>query len=104
MTVGDYWTGLQGVAEAECRRAADAAEAAYNEAFNKSVASELEALNDEHQRCMSLARQAYAEGAIGLLPPHPPSIQSSLSIDTSTSANIVEVSGNSRQGDIQRSI
>jgi len=61
---------LQGVAEAECRRAADAAEGAYSQAFNKSVASELEALNDEHQRCMSLARQAYAEGAIGLF--HPP--------------------------------
>lgn len=55
----------QGVAEAECRRAADAAEGAYNQAFNKQVASELEALNEEHQRCMTLARQAYAEGAIG---------------------------------------
>ena len=63
---------LQGVAEAECRRAADAAEAAYNSAFNRKVASEVEALNEEHQRCMTLARQTYAEGAIGmplLVPP-----------------------------------
>ncbi len=56
---------LQGVAEAECRRAADSAEQAYNAAFDKAVASEEASLNSEHQRCMNLARQAYAEGAIG---------------------------------------
>ena len=55
------------MAEAECRRAADAAEQAYNAAFDKAVASEEATLNSEHQRCMSLARQAYAEGAIGML-------------------------------------
>lgn len=53
------------MAEAECRRAADAAEQAYNAAFNKNIASEEATLNSEHQRCMTLARQAYAEGAIG---------------------------------------
>lgn len=53
------------MAEAECRRAADAAEQAYTAAFDKSGPSEEADLNKEHHRCMALARQAYADGAIG---------------------------------------
>ena len=58
---------LQGVAEAECRRAADAAEQAYNAAFSKAVGGDEATLNREHQRCMDLAQQAYADSAIGPL-------------------------------------
>ena len=58
----------QGVAEAECRRAADAAEAAYVAAF-KDVAADEAALDAEHQRSMAAAREAYAAGAMGK-PPH----------------------------------
>ena len=59
--------GSQGVAEAECRRAADAAEAAYVAAF-KDVAADEAALDAEHQRSMAAARDAYAAGAMGTPP------------------------------------
>jgi len=56
---------LQGVAEAECRRAADAAEAAYRGAFNRGVPAEESRLDAEHARCMALAAAAFAEVAVG---------------------------------------
>ena len=56
---------LQGVAEAECRRAADAAEAAYQAAFQKDVVPDEASLDREHARCLSLAHQQYAADAVG---------------------------------------
>ena len=56
----------QGVAESECRRAADVAEAAYAQAFSKEVEPEEAALDAEHLRCMSIAHQAYADIAVGM--------------------------------------
>ena len=55
----------QGVAEAESRRAADAAEAAYASAFDESVAAEEAALQAEHLRALHAARKAYADMALG---------------------------------------
>jgi hypothetical protein len=57
---------LQGVAEAECRRAADAAEAAYCAAFRESAtAPEEAALQGEHRRACEAASAAYTSAAIG---------------------------------------
>eukprot|EP00775_Hariotina_reticulata_P003802 gene3802-4059_t len=58
-------TAWQGVAEQECRRAADSAEAAYALAFNEGVAAEEDAMDKEHQRCLAVAQAAYHEAAIG---------------------------------------
>ena len=58
---------VQGVAEAECRRAADAAEAAYQDAFNRDVVPEEATLDREHARCMAAAHQCYATAAVGEL-------------------------------------
>lgn len=59
-------TAWQGVAEAECRRAADAAEAAYCAAFRESAtAPEEAALQGEHRRACEAASAAYTSAAIG---------------------------------------
>ena len=50
---------LQGVAEAECRRAADAAEQAYVAAFSKDVEPDEGALEVEHRRALDAAAAAY---------------------------------------------
>lgn len=56
---------LQGVAEAECRRGAEAAEAAYSQSFNTGCGGELEQLNEEHRRCLEVAGAVYADIAVG---------------------------------------
>ncbi|KAK9798122.1 hypothetical protein WJX73_001407 [Symbiochloris irregularis] len=58
-------TAWQGVAEAECRRAADVAEAKYSSSFNQGVEAEEAALDAEHLRCMAIAHQAYTDIAVG---------------------------------------
>jgi len=55
----------QGVAEAECRRAADAAEAAYRGAFDRGLPAEEARLDAEHARCLALAASAFAAVAVG---------------------------------------
>ena len=58
-------TAWQGVAEAECRRAADAAEAAYVAAFDQDLVAEEGALEAEHARCLDAGLQVFAENAVG---------------------------------------
>eukprot|EP00887_Chlorella_sp_A99_P005605 scaffold1.g5605.t1 len=58
-------TAWQGVAEAESRRAADAAEAAYAETFRGDVAADEAALEAEHQHALVAAQKAFDELAIG---------------------------------------
>lgn len=53
------------MAEAECRRAADAAEAAYADTFRKDVAADEGSLEQEHQRAMAAAQRAFNEVAVG---------------------------------------
>lgn len=52
-------TAWQGVAESECRRAADAAEQAYRDTFNASVDADPTALLAEHERAMHAAHALY---------------------------------------------
>ena len=56
---------MQGVAEAECRRAADAAEAAYKDTFRKEVAADEGSLEQEHLRALAAAQHAFSEVAVG---------------------------------------
>lgn len=58
-------TAWQGVAEAECRRAAEAAEAAYAAAFSELTSSEEAALDAEHARCLAEAAAAFEDIAVG---------------------------------------
>lgn len=61
-------TAWQGVAESECRRGCDAAEAAYAAAWAQGaqgVASEEVELEALHQRCLAAARSAYDDIAVG---------------------------------------
>ena len=58
----------QGVAEAECRRAADAAEAAYAAAFREGVEPDEGALEVEHRSALAAGEEAYVAGAIGEAP------------------------------------
>ncbi|WIA21574.1 hypothetical protein OEZ85_000766 [Tetradesmus obliquus] len=58
-------TAWQGVAEQECRRAADVAEAAYAAAFDEGVVPEEAALDEEHARCLSVAAAAFEDAAVG---------------------------------------
>ncbi len=58
-------TAWQGVAEAECRRAADAAEAAYVTSFDQEVVAEEAALEVEHQRCLEAGLAVFADNAVG---------------------------------------
>ena len=56
---------MQGVAEAESRRAADIAESAYQQAFNKEVPADEAALDREFDRAFNLAQKAFREVAVG---------------------------------------
>lgn len=56
---------LQGVAEAECRRAAEAGERAYAAAFSEAVPGDEGALDAEHARCLALAAAAFDDAAVG---------------------------------------
>ncbi|GBF94948.1 hypothetical protein Rsub_07449 [Raphidocelis subcapitata] len=58
-------TAWQGVAERECRRAAEAAEAAYAAQFQEGVDPEEECLDKEHARALGAARAAFAAVAVG---------------------------------------
>ncbi|WIA42000.1 hypothetical protein OEZ86_009298 [Tetradesmus obliquus] len=58
-------TAWQGVAEQECRRAADVAEAAYAAVFDEAVSPEEAALDEEHARCLSVAAAAFEDAAVG---------------------------------------
>lgn len=58
-------TAWQGVAEAESRRAADAAVAAYVSTFKEGVPAEESALDAEHQHALLTAQAAFDEIAIG---------------------------------------
>lgn len=58
-------TAWQGVAEAESRRAADAAVAAYVSTFKEGVPAEESALDAEHQHALLTAQVAFDEIAIG---------------------------------------
>jgi hypothetical protein len=53
---------MQGVAEAECRRAADAAEAAYAAAFRDDIEPDEGAFEVEHRRALDAAAAAYEVG------------------------------------------
>ena len=57
----------QGVAEAECRRAGDAAEDAYHKAFRRETAADEASMDAEHHRCMNVAMRAFDAVAIGRL-------------------------------------
>ena len=56
---------MQGVAEAESRRAADAAEAAYREAFDRDLAPDEGRLEAEHARALSVAQAVFNDAAVG---------------------------------------
>lgn len=58
-------TAWQSVAEAECRRAADAAEGCYVNSFNQDLAAEETALEAEHQRCLEAGLLMFADNAVG---------------------------------------
>ncbi|KAK9918012.1 hypothetical protein WJX75_000546 [Coccomyxa subellipsoidea] len=58
-------TAWQGVAEAESRRAADAAEQAYREAFNRDVGADEGQLDAEHARALAVAQAVFKDKAIG---------------------------------------
>lgn len=55
----------QGVAEAESRRAADAAEAAYREAFHRDISPDEGRMDAEHMRALAVAQAVFNETAIG---------------------------------------
>lgn len=72
------WRDPQGVAESESRRACDAAEAAYREAFNASVSADEKELLAEHtvrelslHALFSLAGRLYKRVGAQLLPKMP---------------------------------
>ncbi|PNW76463.1 hypothetical protein CHLRE_11g467610v5 [Chlamydomonas reinhardtii] len=60
-------TAWQGVAESECRRGCDAAEAAYAAAWaaGGAVAAEEAELEARHQSCLAAARAAFEDIAVG---------------------------------------
>ncbi|PSC76322.1 interferon-induced guanylate-binding 1-like [Micractinium conductrix] len=58
-------TAWQGVAEAESRRASDAAVAAYTQTFREDVPTEEAPLEAEHQHALMAAQKAFGEIAIG---------------------------------------
>lgn len=59
------------MAEAECRRAADVAERAYHDAFNRSVEPSEACLTAEHNRALGIAKASYDAGAVGRAPAPP---------------------------------
>ncbi len=56
------------MAEAESRRAADAAEAAYQAAFKTDTPADEVALDREYERALSIGQRAFREVAVGQLP------------------------------------
>ena len=54
-------TAWQGVAEAECRRAADLAEKQYHEVFSEDVPADEMAFAAEHQRAVAAAQSVFDE-------------------------------------------
>jgi len=58
-------TAWQGVAESECRRGAEEAEAEYVRVFNPNCGGEVEQLQAEHRRCLELAEAVYQDIAVG---------------------------------------
>ena len=52
-------TAWQGVAESECRRAADEAERVYHDTFDAAVSPEQASLQAEHQRALSAAQSVF---------------------------------------------
>ncbi|BDA47092.1 Guanylate-binding protein 1 [Coccomyxa sp. Obi] len=58
-------TAWQGVAEAESRRAADAAEQAYREEFNRDVSADEGQLDAEHLRALAAAQEVFNDKAVG---------------------------------------
>mmetsp|Transcript_32011 Transcript_32011/g.71133 ORF Transcript_32011/g.71133 Transcript_32011/m.71133 type:complete len:534 (-) Transcript_32011:285-1886(-) len=58
-------TAWQGVAEAECRAAAYAAEDAYRATFNEGVPPDEVSLLTEHQRALRAAGDVFKRGAVG---------------------------------------
>ena len=53
------------MAEAESRRAADAAEAAYQGAFKSDTPADEVALDREYERALSIGQRAFREVAVG---------------------------------------
>lgn len=51
--------------EAECRRAADAAELVYIATFDEKVVAEEASLDREHQRALQAAQMTFQEAALG---------------------------------------
>jgi hypothetical protein len=60
---------MQGVAEAESRRAADAAEAAYRQAFDSDVSPDEGRMEAEHARALAVAQAVFSDGAVGARQP-----------------------------------
>eukprot|EP00951_Prasinocladus_malaysianus_P042809 scaffold525199_cov42-Prasinocladus_malaysianus.AAC.1 len=58
-------TAWQGVAEAECRRGAEEAEAAYVKNFNTQCGGEIEQLDGEHRRTLEVAMKVYDDISVG---------------------------------------
>lgn len=58
-------TAWQGVAEAESRRAADAAESAYVASFPPQISADEHALQTSHQKAMAEAQRVFNANAIG---------------------------------------
>ena len=56
---------VQGVAEAESRRAADAAEAAYRGAFDRGLPPDEGRLEAEHARALAVAQAVVNDAAVG---------------------------------------
>jgi hypothetical protein len=56
---------IQGVAEAECRAAVEAAEAAYASALDPKVTADEEALLATHQRALKAAHSVFHSAAAG---------------------------------------
>lgn len=54
-------TAWQGVAESECRRAADRAEQVYHATFSDAVDAEYATMTAEHQRALAVAQAAFDE-------------------------------------------
>ena len=54
------------MAEAESRRAADAAELAYRETFDRSISADEGALRAEHARALAAGQAVFVEAAVGM--------------------------------------
>ena len=88
------------MAEAECRRAADTAEAAYRSAFNRGLPAEEGRLDAEHARCMALAASTFASSAIG--EPAVKEVRSLLAAWHSRPPRLPRLSGNSYAEEARR--